>query len=132
MSPQLRRAWAFLAVAIASEITATVLLDSTDQFTKPLPSIVVIAGYVTSFACLAQALRALPVSLAYALWSGIGTATVAVIGVLLLGETLSVAKVIGLALIVAGVVILNLQHDGDTSEAVQPVPTLDDRERADP
>lgn len=111
------RAWAFLAAAIAFEITATVLLDSTEQFTRPLPSIVVAAGYVTSFTCMAQALRTLPVSLAYALWSGIGAAAVAVIGVLVLGDGLSVAKIAGLALIVAGVVVLDLGGAGGHSGA---------------
>ncbi|GAA4475689.1 hypothetical protein GCM10023094_13640 [Rhodococcus olei] len=127
------RAWAFLAAAIAFEITATVLLDSTEQFTRPLPSIVVAVGYVTSFTCMAQALRTLPVSLAYALWSGLGTAAVAVIGVLFLGEGLSVAKIAGLALIVAGVVVLNLggaagRSDGTAGDdgSAQSVPAGDD------
>ncbi|MGW0174748.1 DMT family transporter [Rhodococcus sp. NPDC003322] len=122
------RAWAFLAAAITSEIIATVLLASTEQFTRPALSLVVIAGYVTSFACMAQALRTLPVSLTYALWSGIGTAAVAVIGVVLLGEPLSIAKVAGLALIVAGVVVLNLggdHHDTAVADSAQAVPPGD-------
>lgn len=128
---ELSRAWAFLAVAIGSEILATVLLDRTDQFTRPGWSILVVAGYVTSFACLAQALRTLPVSLAYALWSGIGTAVVAMIGVLFLGEDLSVAKVVGLVLIVAGVVILNLggahsPDDPSSDNSAEPVLAGDD------
>lgn len=117
------RAWLFLLGAIGCEITATVLLGSTDQFTRPLPSVVVICGYVLSFAFLAQALRTLPISLAYAMWSGIGTATVALIGVLLLGEDLSIAKVVGVALIVAGVVVLNVRGAGHSAEAV---PARDD------
>lgn len=111
-------AWLFLAAAIGCEIVATVLLGSTEQFTRPLPSAVVVTGYVVSFACLAQALRTLPVSLAYAMWSGIGTAVVALIGVLALGEALSLAKVAGVALIVVGVVVLNLR--GGAHGAAEP------------
>lgn len=105
-----RRAWAFLAGAIACEILATVFLGSTEQFSRPLPTVAVLLGYAISFACMAQALRSLPVSLAYALWSGIGTATVALIGMTFLGERASAAKVLGLVLIIAGVVILNLRQ----------------------
>jgi multidrug transporter EmrE-like cation transporter len=132
------RAWAFLIAAIASEITATVLLGSTEQFTRLLPSVVVIVGYVLSFAFLAQALRTLPISLAYAMWSGIGTATVALIGVLALGEELSVAKVGGIALIVAGVVVLNLggAHGAAEEQSAEPVlagdDLLDESARRDP
>ncbi|MFD4180893.1 DMT family transporter [Rhodococcus sp. NPDC058514] len=105
-----RRAWVFLGGAITCEILATVFLGSTEQFSQPLPTIAVLLGYATSFACMAQALRSLPVSLAYALWSGIGTATVAVIGMTFLDEQASAMKVLGLALIIAGVVILNLRQ----------------------
>ncbi|EME20998.1 Ethidium bromide-methyl viologen resistance protein EmrE [Rhodococcus triatomae BKS 15-14] len=132
------RAWAFLIAAIAAEITATVLLGSTEQFTRLLPSVAVIAGYVLSFAFLAQALRTLPVSLAYAMWSGIGTATVALIGVLALGEELSVAKVGGVALIVAGVVVLNVggAHGDAGARSAEPVlagdDLLDEPPRRDP
>ncbi|MFE3291040.1 DMT family transporter [Rhodococcus sp. NPDC059234] len=114
-----RRAWAFLAVAISSEILATVFLGATEQFTRPLVTIAVLCGYVLSFTCMAQALRALPISLAYALWSGIGTAAVAVIGIVFLGEGLSVAKVAGLLLIVAGVVVLNLRQAEPAPEPEQ-------------
>ncbi|MFC9788528.1 DMT family transporter [Rhodococcus sp. NPDC127528] len=107
---EIRRAWAFLAVAITSEILATVFLGHTEQFTRPLVTVAVLAGYVLSFTCMAQALRALPISLAYALWSGIGTAAVAVIGIVFLGEGLSIWKVLGLVLIIAGVVVLNLRQ----------------------
>ncbi|TQF73402.1 multidrug efflux SMR transporter [Rhodococcus spelaei] len=114
-----RRAWAFLAVAITSEILATVFLGRTEQFTRPLLTAAVLCGYVVSFTCMAQALRALPVSLAYALWSGIGTASVAVIGIAFLGEGLSGWKVLGLVLIIAGVVVLNLRQSGpEVREAV--------------
>jgi multidrug transporter EmrE-like cation transporter len=117
------RAWAFLAAAITCEILATVFLGGTEQFSRPLPTIAVLLGYATSFACLAQALRSLPVSLAYALWSGIGTATVAVIGIAFLGEQASAAKFLGLALIIAGVVILNLRQPAPElgAESVAPV-----------
>lgn len=74
-----------------------------------LPSVVTVAGYVTAFAMLSQALRTLELGLAYAVWAGIGTAIVAIIGIIAFGEPSTLAKTIGLVLIVAGVAIVNLQ-----------------------
>ncbi|MEY9849237.1 multidrug efflux SMR transporter [Streptacidiphilus sp. MAP5-3] len=98
----------FLALAISSEICATVSLKYTFGFTRLLPSIVVILGYVASFALLSQALKQIPVSTAYAIWSGAGTAVVAAIGFVFLGEGVNLWKVLGVALIIVGVVALNL------------------------
>lgn len=98
----------FLALAISSEICATVSLKYTHGFTRLLPSIVVVLGYVASFALLSQALKQVPVSTAYAIWSGVGTAVVAAIGFVFLGEGVNLWKVLGIALIIVGVVALNL------------------------
>ncbi|MBF9073304.1 DMT family transporter [Streptacidiphilus fuscans] len=98
----------FLALAISSEICATVSLKYTYGFTRLLPSIVVILGYVASFALLSQALKQIPASTAYAIWSGAGTAVVAAIGFVFLGEGVNLWKVLGIALIIVGVVALNL------------------------
>ena len=98
----------FLALAISSEICATVSMKFCEGFTRRLPSIVVVVGYVFSFAMLSQALKQVPVSTAYAIWSGAGTAVVAAIGFVFLGEGLNTMKVVGIALIIAGVVALNL------------------------
>lgn len=98
----------YLALAISSEICATISLKYTHGFTRLLPSLVVAVGYIASFALLSQALKTIPVSAAYAIWSGAGTAVVAAIGFAFLGEGVNLWKVIGIALIIVGVVALNL------------------------
>lgn len=97
-----------LALAIGSEIGATTLLRLANGFSRLWPSIGVAIGYVISFALLGQVLKALPVSLVYAIWSGVGTAVVAVIGVALFHDPMSWLKIAGIALVIAGVVALNL------------------------
>jgi small multidrug resistance pump len=97
-----------LVVAIAFEVAGTVALKFTAGFTRWLPTTIVVIGYAVSFTLLAQVVKTLPISLVYAVWSGVGTATVAAIGFTLLGEPVSVLKVIGVALVIAGVVALNL------------------------
>ncbi len=101
-------AWLLVAIAIVVEVAGTALLRATEGFTRLLPSVAVVAAYLVSFALLAKAVTELQVSIVYAVWSGVGTAAIAVIGVLWLGEPLSTAKLVGLTLIVAGVVVVNL------------------------
>lgn len=98
-----------LVAAIAAEVAATSALSRTEGFRDPLWSGLVIGGYAVSIWLLALVVERLPVSTAYALWSGVGTAAVAVIGALWLGESWSTVKVAGLSMIVFGVVLLNLQ-----------------------
>ncbi|GAB2924357.1 DMT family transporter [Streptomyces mayteni] len=97
-----------LAAAIASEIVATTLMKYSDGFSRLWPSVGTVAGYLVAFALLAQVLKSMDVGSAYAIWSGAGTAVVALIGVLFLGEAATAAKLLGVALVVAGVVTLNL------------------------
>jgi small multidrug resistance pump len=99
---------ALLAIAIAVEVGATISLRYSDGFTKPLPSAIVVAGYAISFYLLALVLRDISVSTAYAVWSGAGTAAVALIGMALLGEPANAVKLGAIALIIAGVIALNL------------------------
>jgi len=98
---------AWLALAIGSEIVATVSLKLSDGFTKPAPSVVVVAGYALSFYALSITLRTIPLGVVYAIWSGVGTAAIVVIGLFLFREALDVVKVVGIGLIIAGVVMLN-------------------------
>ncbi|MGH3825967.1 MAG: DMT family transporter [Pseudonocardiaceae bacterium] len=100
--------WILLIGAIAAEVTATSALKLSDGFSKLLPCVVVAVGYIASFLLLAQALKQLQVSVAYAIWSSVGTAAVAVIGTLVMKEPLTVTKVAGILLIIGGVVTLNL------------------------
>ena len=97
----------WLAMAIGSEIIATVSLKLSDGFTKPIPSLVVVLGYAMSFYALSISLRTIPLGVVYAIWSGVGTAAIVVIGLFLFRETLDVVKVVGIGLIITGVVMLN-------------------------
>jgi small multidrug resistance pump len=99
----------FLAGAILAEVAATSLLKSTEGFTRLWPTVACAGGYVVAFLLLAQGIqRGLEVGVAYAIWAGLGTTLIVVVGILFLGEPVSAAKVAGVALVVAGVVILNL------------------------
>ncbi|MFE2068873.1 DMT family transporter [Streptomyces sp. NPDC059467] len=97
-----------LAGAIAAEVAATTAMKYSDGFSRLWPSLLTALGYVVSFLLLARTLKTVPIGTAYAIWSGAGTATVAVIGLMLFGEGLNLVKVAGIVLIVGGVVVLNL------------------------
>jgi small multidrug resistance pump len=97
-----------LAVAIAIEIVATAVLPRAEGFTNPGWSALVVGGYAVSIWLLAIVVRTMPVSITYAVWSGVGTAVVAVIGYWFLGESMGWLKGVSLAMIVAGVIGLNL------------------------
>jgi len=99
---------ALLAIAIAAEVAATISLRYSDGFSKPLPSAIVVVGYATSFWLLSLILKELSVGTTYAIWAGAGTAVIAVIGIVALGEPATAIKLASIALIVAGVVGLNL------------------------
>jgi small multidrug resistance pump len=106
-------AWLMLAGAIASEVAATAALKASHGLTRWGPSLLVTAGYVISYILLAQALRLhLQVSIAYAIWSGVGTAAIVLIGALWLHEPLTLLKLGGIVLVIAGVVVLNLAATG--------------------
>ncbi|MFF5855375.1 DMT family transporter [Streptomyces sp. NPDC012751] len=97
-----------LAGAIAAEVAATTAMKYSEGFSRFRPSLVTALGYVVSFALLARTLRTVQIGTAYAIWSGVGTAAIAVLGLLLFGEGLGLAKVAGIMLIIGGVVVLNL------------------------
>ncbi|MER6220237.1 DMT family transporter [Streptomyces sp. 900105755] len=97
-----------LAGAIAAEVAATTAMKYADGFSRLWPSLLTALGYLVSFLLLAQTLKTLSIGTAYAIWSGAGTATIAVLGLLLFGETLTLVKVAGIVLIIGGVVVLNL------------------------
>ncbi|MFC9788529.1 DMT family transporter [Rhodococcus sp. NPDC127528] len=101
-------AWLFLVVAICAEVLGTSLLPRTDGFRRAGPTIAVLGLYGAALYCLSLALRALDVGVAYAVWAGVGTAAIAAIGMLVLHEPRSASKVLGIGLVVAGVVALNL------------------------
>jgi small multidrug resistance pump len=100
----------YLAAAIVFEICGTTSLKLSDGFTRIGPSAAVVACYAASFALLSLALRGIELSIAYAVWSGVGTATVAAIGILWFGESAGPWKLVSFALIVAGVAGLHLSE----------------------
>ena len=100
--------YVFLALAIGAEVLATSLMKSTDGFSKLWPTVACLAGYAVSFTALAMCVKDLPVGVVYAVWSAVGTAAIVAIGAVFLGEPLTTPKVIGVSLIIAGVVTVNL------------------------
>ncbi|MGW0946760.1 DMT family transporter [Streptomyces sp. NPDC002623] len=97
-----------LAGAIAAEVAATTAMKYSEGFSRLWPSLVTAVGYVVSFLLLAQTLKSVGIGTAYAIWSGAGTAAIAVLGLALFGESLTLTKVAGILLIIGGVVVLNL------------------------
>jgi small multidrug resistance pump len=104
--------WLFLLLAISFEVGGTTCMKLAEGFTKLIPSILVFLLYGLSLAALTVALKRIDVSIAYAVWSGLGTAAIATIGIVWFGEPVGYQKVICLAVIVAGVVGLNLNGVG--------------------
>jgi len=100
--------WLYLALAILLEVSGTTCMKLSEGFTKMVPSILLFVFYTLSFAMLTLALKKLDVSIAYAVWSGVGTALIAAIGVLWFREPATALKFISLGLIIIGVVGLNL------------------------
>lgn len=98
----------WLGAAIVTEVIATSSLKASNGFTRLGPSVLVVLGYAAAFYCLSQTLKTVPIGLAYAIWSGVGTVLIALVGVFLYRQTLDRAAVLGIALIIAGVVVLNL------------------------
>ncbi|MEU7639906.1 MULTISPECIES: DMT family transporter [unclassified Streptomyces] len=101
-------AYLTLAGAILSEVLATTSMKYSHGFSKLWPSLGTALGYVLAFALLAQTLKSMSVGTAYAIWAGAGTAAIAAIGMVFLGESASAAKIFGVLLVIAGVVVLNL------------------------
>ncbi|KMN81227.1 small multidrug resistance pump [Chromobacterium alkanivorans] len=102
------KTWLFLAVAIVSEVIATSSLKASEGFTRLGPSLLTAAGYMLAFYMLSLTLRQIPVGVAYALWSGVGIVLVSIVGWVMYGQKLDAPAMIGMGLIVAGVLVMNL------------------------
>lgn len=100
--------WLMLALAIVAEVVGSTALKASDGFSRPLPGLVMVAAYGTTFFLLSQILRSLPLGLTYAVWSGVGTALTAAVGWLYFRDPFGWTAVGGIALVVAGVALLNL------------------------
>jgi small multidrug resistance pump len=101
-------AWVLLLGAIGVEVAATAALPRTQSFRDPVWTAFVLGGYAVSIWLLAIVIKQIPVSVTYAVWSGLGTAGIALVGVVLLGEGFDLTKAFALTLIIGGVLILNL------------------------
>lgn len=97
-----------LTLAILAEVIATSALKASDGFTRLSPSLVAVIGYGTAFYFLALTMRSVPVGIIYGLWSGIGIVLISSVGWLAFGERLDGPAMLGIGLIVAGVLVLNL------------------------
>ena len=97
-----------LILAIVAEVIGTSALQASQQFSKLVPSIIVVVAYGVSFYMLALVLRSVPVGVAYAVWSGLGIVLITLVGWIVFGQKLDLAAFIGLSLIIAGVAILHL------------------------
>lgn len=100
--------YVYLAIAIVVEVIATSFLKRSDGFSKLVPTVVALAGYGVSFYCLSLALRTLSTGIAYAIWSGVGIVLVATVAWVFQGQKLDTAAMAGMAMIVGGVLVMNL------------------------
>jgi small multidrug resistance pump len=100
--------WIYLAIAILSETVATTALKASAGFTRPGPAALVVVGYGLAFYFLSLTLRTIPLGVAYAAWSGVGIVLITAAGWILYGQKLDAAALAGIALIVAGVLVMNL------------------------
>ena len=98
----------YLAIAISAEVVATSFLKSAEGFTRLWPSVVVVVGYSIAFVCLSLTLRTIPTGIAYAIWSGAGIVLVSAIAWLFMGQKLDAPALLGMGLIIAGVLVINL------------------------
>lgn len=102
------KTYLILLLAIVFETVATSFLKQSEQFTRPLPSLLTLLGYAGAFYCLSVVLKTIPVGIAYAIWSGVGIVLIAVIGLVVFRQRLDLPAIVGLALIILGVVIINV------------------------
>lgn len=101
-------AYFYLAIAIISEVVATSALRNSAEFTKLWPTVIMIIAYGSAFYFMTLALRTIPLGITYAIWSGLGIVLISLVGVLFYHERLDLPAVIGMGLIIAGVLVINL------------------------
>ena len=101
-------AWMILGLAIVAEVIGTTALKASENFTRLAPSVIVVVGYGVAFYCLSLVLKSVPVGIAYAVWSGLGIVLITAVAWLLYGQRIDLAGLVGMGLIIAGVVVLNV------------------------
>lgn len=102
------KTYLFLLAAILAEIIATTALARSASFTRAVPSLITVVGYAVAFWCLSFPLRVMPTGVVYAIWSGLGIVLITAIAWVWYGQKLDLPAVLGLALILAGVLVVNL------------------------
>ena len=107
----LAHAYLYLGIAIVSEVIATTALKASDGFSQLWPSIITVVGYSVAFYCLALTLKVIPTGVAYAIWSGVGIVLISLVAWVVYRQQLDLPAIIGMALIVAGVVVINVFSD---------------------
>ncbi|WP_417499423.1 DMT family transporter [Methylophaga sp.] len=100
--------WIYLAIAIIAEVIATSALKASHEFTRLVPTLIVVTGYLTAFYFLTLSLRVIPVGIAYAIWAGLGIVLIAIISWIVYGQKLDLPALVGMGLIISGVLIINL------------------------
>ncbi|GAB4000609.1 SMR family transporter [Spirosoma daeguense] len=98
----------YLLIAIIAEVVATSALNASNQFTKFIPGLITLIGYGVAFYFLSLTLRSMPIGIVYAAWSGVGIVLVALVGVVVFKQVPDLPAIIGMALIIAGVLVMNL------------------------
>ena len=100
--------WLALAIAIVAEVIGTTALKASNEFTRLVPSLIVMVGYGTAFYFMSISLRVLPVGIMYAIWSGMGIVLVSIIGWVVYRQMLDMPAMIGMGLIIAGAIVINV------------------------
>lgn len=98
----------YLAIAIIAEVIGTAALQASNGFTKLVPSLIIVVGYGLAFYFLSLVLKTLPVGIAYAIWSGLGIVLITLVGAMVFDQKLDIAAVVGIALIISGVIVMNV------------------------
>ncbi|WP_299141083.1 multidrug efflux SMR transporter [uncultured Tateyamaria sp.] len=106
--------YVYLVIAVAAETIGTTALQASNQFTRLGPTVLVVIAYAVAFYFLGVALKYIPVGIAYALWSGLGIVLIAVIGFAVFGQTLDLAALLGLGMIIGGIVVIQLFSNSAT------------------
>ena len=101
-------AYLYLAIAIVAEVVATSALKASAEFTKLLPTVIVVTGYGIAFYFMTLVLRSIPIGITYAVWSGVGIVLVAIVGAFLYKQIPDVPAIIGMGLIISGVVVIHV------------------------
>ncbi len=101
-------AYTYLLIAVIAETIGTTALKAAEGFTRPWPSLVVVIGYAVAFYCLSLTLKVIPVGVSYAIWSGLGIVLISLFGWLVYKQTLDFPAIIGMALILCGILVMNL------------------------